>query len=212
MLRVFLVRHGETTWNRDHRIQGGGSDIPLNETGSRQKELIAGRLKNEKFEAIYSSHLKRALDTARAIAGYHNLEVTVEPALREVDVGELEGVSVVEVGRRMDEILSIDSNGKTVPTMPGGESMLNVQARVWGVLQRLVPEHNHSDNAVVVVSHYFAILSVICKVLNVPLSQVGRFRMNPGTISTVAFDGSIPRLLSFNDSGHLADIPPAKDK
>jgi broad specificity phosphatase PhoE len=204
LVRVVLVRHGETGWNKDHRIQGGASDTPLNATGNRQKELVARRLKTENLKAVYSSPLQRALDTAREIASYHNLEAMVEPDLREIDVGEFEGVSVVEIGQKMDEVLTMGSLGETVPTMPGGESLKDVQTRVWKTLQRLVAKH--PDGVIVVVSHYFAILTIICTVLNMPVSQISRFRMSPGTISTVAFDGAVPRLLSFNDSGHLTGI------
>jgi len=204
LVRVVLVRHGETGWNKAHRIQGGGSDTPLNATGRRQKTLIARRLQTENLNAVYSSPLRRAVATAQAIADYHNLEVTVEPALREIDVGEYEGASVIEIGKHITEILTMGNRGETVPTMPGGESLHEVQARVWGRLQHLVKKH--PDGTFAVVSHYFAILSVICTVLNMPVSQIGRFRMNPGTISTVAFDGAAAYLLSFNDSGHLTGI------
>jgi broad specificity phosphatase PhoE len=204
LVRVILVRHGETAWNKAHRMQGGGSDTPLNETGNRQKELIALRLKAENIQGIYCSPLQRAMDTANAIARYHSLEVMVEPALREIDIGEFEGASVFDIGRQMDEVLTTGYSGETAPTMPGGESLKDVQTRVWGTLQGLVSRY--SGGNVVVVSHYFAILTVICSVLNIPMTQIGRFRMNPGTISTVAFDGAIPRLLSFNDSGHLSGL------
>jgi probable phosphoglycerate mutase len=204
LVRVVLIRHGETGWNKARRIQGGGSDTPLNETGNRQKELIARRLKAETIQDIYSSPLQRALETGRAIAAYHNLEVMVEPAFREIDVGEYEGASVIEIGKKIDEILTMGSHGETVPTMPGGESLKDVQTRVWAALQLLVSRHPEGN--IVIVSHYFAILTVICSVLNIPVSQIGRFRMNPGSISTVAFDGKATRLLSFNDSGHLVSI------
>jgi broad specificity phosphatase PhoE len=204
LVRVVLVRHGETGWNKAHRIQGGGSDTPLNATGQRQKELVARRLQSEKLQAVYASPLQRAVDTAQAIAAWHHLAVTVEPALREIDVGEYEGASVIEIGKHITEILTMGTGGETMPTMPGGESLHDVQARVWDGLQRLVQKHPEGTFAVV--SHYFAILAVICKVLDMPVSQIGRFRMDPGTISTVVFDGAFTRLHSFNDSGHLTDI------
>ena len=204
MLTIFLVRHGETALNKDRRIQGGGTDTPLNETGIRQKELVAARLKTGSFQAIYSSPLQRAIETARAIARYHNMEVISEPGLREIDMGEFEGVQAIEkLGRHMAEILTMGADGEKVPTMPGGESLLQVQTRVCGALDRLVVKH--PEGSIVVVSHFFAILTIVCTVLGLPVSQIARFRMNPGTISTVSFDGGVPRLHSFNDSGHLME-------
>jgi probable phosphoglycerate mutase len=205
LLTIVLVRHGETGFNKDRRIQGGGSDTPLNETGIRQKELVAARLKTGSYQAIYSSPLLRAVDTARAIARYHNLEVINEPGLREIDMGEFEGVQAIEkLGRHMAEILTMGPEGEKVPAMPGGESLAQVQSRVCGALQRLVAKH--PEGSIVVVSHFFAILTVICNVLGMPVSQIARFRMTPGSISIVVYDSGNPRLLSFNDSGHLVGI------
>jgi len=85
--------------------------------------------------------------------------------------------------------------------MPGGESLAEVQQRAWSIIQRLIGRH--SDRVIVVVSHYFVILTIICSVLNLPLSQIGRLRLGVGSISTITFDGEVPRLLLFNDSCHL---------
>ena len=101
MVKVILVRHGETDWNQWRRIQGGNSDTPLNETGKAQAEAVALRLKREMIQAVYSSPLQRALDTARAIASYHPLKVEVLPALKEVDAGLLEGLTFEELNRRL---------------------------------------------------------------------------------------------------------------
>ena len=84
MTKIILARHTETDWNQMRRIQGGGSNVPLNEKGLNQAELLAQRLKGEEIQAIYSSPLKRTLDTANIIAGYHNLEVKPEPAFKEI--------------------------------------------------------------------------------------------------------------------------------
>lgn len=203
MVRVILVRHGETDWNQARRIQGGGSDVPLNERGRRQRESLALRLKPERVQAIYSSPLQRALDTAQAIAGYHQLEVEIESSLKEIEVGELEGASVAEIGKRLDQLLTGDSQGEALPRMPGGESLTEVQQRGWGTIKRLADEH--PDGMFVVVSHYFVILTIICSVLNLPLSQIGRFRLGAGSISTIVFDGQATRLVLFNDNCHLMD-------
>jgi len=203
LIRIILVRHGETDWNQARRIQGGGSNIPLNEMGRRQAESIALRLKPEKIQAVYSSPLQRALDTAQASARYHQLEVEVEAALREIEVGELEGLHVAEVGKRLDLFLTTGGQDEVPPRMPGGESLTEVQQRGWSAIQRLADKH--ADGVLVVVSHYFVILTIICSVLNLPLSQIGRLWLDAGSISTISFDEQVTRLLSFNDSYHLKD-------
>ena len=88
MVKVILVRHGETDWNRARRIQGGNSDTQLNQNGRQGAESLALRLKPEKIQAIYTSPLQRARETAQAIAQYHQLEVKIEPTLKEIEVGE----------------------------------------------------------------------------------------------------------------------------
>ncbi len=211
LLQVILVRHGETDWNMSWRIQGGNSDTQLNEAGEEQAEGLALRLKQERIKAIYSSPLKRALDTALVIASYHQLEVQIELALKELNVGELEGVPVSLVGKRLDELLTTPARdeiqvgaGENVWTKLqhiGGEPLEELQQRAWGTIQRIV--NRHSDGVIVVVSHYFVLLTIICAVLNLPLSQLGRLRLGAGSISTVVFDEPVPRLILFGDSCHL---------
>ncbi len=211
LLQVILVRHGETDWNKSHRIQGGGSDTRLNGTGKEQAAALALRLKPEKIEAIYSSPLKRALDTARAIAHHHQLEIEIEPALREVNVGELEGTPARLLGKRLDELLGMRGQDKTQTAVwesvwskiqhIGGESLAELQQRTWDALKRIVDRH--SDGVIVVVSHGFVIVTIICAVLDLPLSQMNRLRVGVGSISTIMFDNQVTRLMLFNDSCHL---------
>ncbi len=203
MVRIILIRHGETDWNQARRIQGGGSDTPLNERGRQQAESLALRLQPERVQAIYSSPLQRALDTAQAIARHHQLEVKIEPSLKEIEVGELEGVSVIDMGKRLDHLLTKASQGGALPKMPGGESLREVQQRAWGTIKRLA--NKHPDGALVVVSHYFAILTIICSALGLPLSQINRLRLGAGSISTIVFDEQVARLILFNDSCHSTD-------
>jgi len=204
MVRVILVRHGETDWNKIRRIQGGGSDTQLNERGEQQAESLAFRLSQERIQAIYSSALHRALDTAQAIAGYHQLEVEIEPSLNEISAGELEGVLMERMGGRLDQLLTGGGQGDVTFKIPGGESLSEVQQRAWRTTQRLV--NQHPDGVIVVVSHYFIILTTICAVLDLPLSQIDRLSLSPGSISTIVFDGQTPRLVLFNDSCHLKNI------
>ena len=154
------------------------------------------------IQAIYSSSLQRALDTAQAIARHHQLKVESEPSLNEIDAGELEGIPIDKVGIRLDQLLTTGGEGKSVFRMPGGESLAEVQQRAWSTIQRLVSQH--SDGVIVVVSHYFVILTIICAVLNLPLSQMGRLRLSPGSISTIVFDKQTSYLVLFNDNYHLA--------
>ena len=203
--RVILVRHGETDWNKERRIQGGSSNPPLNERGREQAEGLALRLRQDKIQAIYSSPLQRSLDTAKAIAHYHRLEVDVEPSLREIEAGELEGVTLAELGKHFSELLTLNAKGGTLPRVPGGESLPELQQRGWDTVQRLAKKHPEGN--VVLVSHYFVILAIICSVLGLPLSQIGKLRLGTGSISIINLDRQEARLELFNDTCNPAECP-----
>lgn len=198
MLKVILVRHGETDWNRVRRIQGGGSNTLLNERGRRQVEWLADRLGKEKLLAVYSSPLRRALVTAQAIAARHQLEVLVEPSLKEIEAGELEGKTVAEVGKHFSQILLKNLKGEELPQIPGGESLYEVQQRAWNTVRGLVKQN--AEGTVAVVTHYFVILAIILAALELPLSQIVKFRLGTGTISAIDFDDGAARLSAFNES------------
>ena len=145
MARIILVRHGKTDWNQELRIQGGSSDTPLNAEGRQQAENMASRLSQRSIQAIYSSPLKRAIETAEIINSHHNVEIMVEKSLREIEAGELEGAASAELGKRFSEILTQDGVSNR---MPGGESLTDLQQRSWGLIQQI--NHKHLDGELVI--------------------------------------------------------------
>ena len=92
-MKVMLIRHGETDWNKANKVQGGNTDLPLNENGIVQAEKTAERLKNEKIDEIYASPMKRALQTAEIIGKYHKIKIKSDKRLWERYYGDLEGTS-----------------------------------------------------------------------------------------------------------------------
>ncbi|MFA4836855.1 MAG: histidine phosphatase family protein [Dehalococcoidia bacterium] len=199
-MRLILVRHGETQWNREHRVQGQG-DRPLNESGKKQAELIAIALHNERVEAIYTSPLRRALGTAEAINRFHRVAIKIIDGLKELDTGELDGVYASDMGVSHPEFFRIWMADAALARLPGGESLPELQERVWNSIQSIL--NNSHSNTVVVVSHLFAILSLFCKALDLNLSEFRRFGMNVGSVSILELSGSKARLVSFNDTCHL---------
>ncbi|MFQ6067379.1 MAG: histidine phosphatase family protein [bacterium] len=129
MKRVILVRHGETNWNREDRIQGG-LDIPLNEQGKEQAKDIALKLAHTVIHYIYSSTLSRALDTAVEIAKLHKLEVLTDPRLNELRQGRWEGMKTSEVRRLYPDLHSRWEEDPTSAVPPGGESVRKAFQRV----------------------------------------------------------------------------------
>ncbi|MGH2749047.1 MAG: histidine phosphatase family protein [Actinomycetota bacterium] len=141
------MRHGATEWNRLKRAQGQ-ADIELTDLGRQQAEETAKELANYPIDAVYASDLRRAVDTARAIAEEHELEVTVEPAFREIDQGEWTGLTVDEIKVRWPELWG---DNRHYHPRPGGESPEQVLKRALQGLARVVESHSHGT--IVVVSH-----------------------------------------------------------
>ena len=160
-------------------------------------------LRETKIDAIYSSPLKRALDTAQAIASHHQLTVQVEAGLREMEVGELEGVSIAELGTSFGQFLLEWRQGQGLEKLPGGESVVELADRVWATIQLIIKEHERET--IVVVSHFFTTVVTICKALGWPLNTLERIRVQTGSISIIDLGDGHPRLISLGDTCHLRE-------
>jgi len=199
-MRLILVRHGETRWNHENRVVGH-TQIGLNINGRQQAARLTGALKDERVSAIYSSTLRRARETAAAIARGHGLGVVTDDALKEVDAGELEGLTFEEVMKRYDDFLQEWMKDNPSLRMPGGESMIELQQRAWPAVERIVGEH--PDGVVILVSHSLAILSIISGALGMRPSNFRRLRMSLASISVLNFGERGASLVLFNDTCHL---------
>jgi broad specificity phosphatase PhoE len=139
MTTILLARHGETEWNRIGRYQGW-ADPPLNDTGRAQARKLAAQLGSTPFDAVYSSDLRRARETAEIVAAPHAMQVIVEPGLREVNVGEWSGLTRAEVEARFPR-----------GERPGGETREEHTARVLEAAERIA--RAHAGRQILVVSH-----------------------------------------------------------
>jgi broad specificity phosphatase PhoE len=206
-LKLILVRHCETYWNEQRRVQGGDSDIELNDTGLEQARKLAAFLKNEPIAAILSSPLQRAIATAEVIASHHQLPVEIDQGFRELKVGDLEGMSISNLGGTFSQFLMQWWQDGGAMKLPNGESLVQLQRRAWKAVERLLERHNTSpehnkDATAVVVSHYFVILAVILKALNLPLDCFTRFKVDLGGVSILEFREYGARLVTFNDTSY----------
>ena len=165
MTELWLVRHGQTDWNLEGRMQGQ-SDIPLNEVGLTQASEAAQRLADAAFAAVYSSDLLRARVTAETIAAPHELPVRVDARLREICQGEWEGqhyLPLVEAYQRLE-------CPEDTHRAAGGETVREVAERVRAALVAIAAAH--PGQRVLVVSHGLAIATQICLARGLPLRQV----------------------------------------
>ncbi len=200
-MRLFLVRHGQTESNRLNLVLGR-DDVPLNERGLWQAERVARALAREPLAAVYSSPLRRALDTARAVAAPHGLAVQIEQGLIEMDIGEVDGLTLAEVGSRYPGLLKAwaSEEGPDQP-MPGGERLVDVQERAWAAVQDLAARH--ADETVAAVAHNFVILTLLVRVLGIRLAQFRRLRHSLAAVSVIDFLPARLLLVRLNDTCHL---------
>jgi len=198
-LKLILVRHGETIWNKEKKIQGI-TDIGLNERGIEQAEKLAYSLQKEELDAIITSPLRRAYDTAQAIGKYHDISITVEEDLQELNAGELEGLTWTELARYPEFLAKWKLDKASVP-MPKGESHMDVQNRVWPVIQRITETFQNA----LIVSHSFVIISILCKIQNLNLSNSANLRIGAASKTCVNIENGSGTVLCFNDTEHLCD-------
>jgi len=201
---LYIVRHCKTDYNDQQRSQGK-TDLPLNESGMRQAEALRRRFSNMALDAIHSSPLKRAMQTAHLIGDEHKLVPKSSEGLMELDQGELEGMDMSDMTRNFPDLLKkwIENPADTV--LPGGESMRALQNRAWAAIESIVKSHQ-SDSHVVAVSHNLAICTLICKLLYIDLRDFRRFRLHPAGVTTVEFKHNRGVLICLNDTSHLDGV------
>ena len=207
-MHLILVRHGETEWNRTGRCQGV-ADIELNHNGKKQVRELGSALKGETISAIYSSDLKRALGTAQEIASHHKLSVNIDKDLREMDQGELEGLSFSEIRERYDHVLKEWRESPETLKLPKGESLTELQERALRAFNKVLARH--MGETVVIVSHNLTITTLLCKFTGVGLKGFRNFNLKAACKNhIVCRDGDI-EIEVLNDVSHLSPIEALPD-
>jgi broad specificity phosphatase PhoE len=190
---ILLARHGETDWNAGRRFQGH-ADPPLNERGLAQARELSRALAHLQLDAVYSSDLRRASETARIAIQDRPLRVQELRELREVDVGEWSGLSAAEIEQRDPEGLHRWRNGAA--GWRDGESFEEMRERIVATLHRLADEH--PDGTLLVVSHGAAIRAALAHARGVSYAEHRRLHPAP-TLNCALFtiavgDGSMRQL------------------
>lgn len=200
-MKFYLVRHGETEWNKLGRFQGQ-YDTRLNDAGLEQAEVIALAAREWDLAAIYASPLTRTMQVAGAMGKALGLPVNTRDGLMELGLGELEGVTGEAMRAGWPQVFDTWNNSPELLVMPGGESLETLEKRAWQVILELQESHGPDDN-LAIVSHNFAIRAICGKVLGVPLANFHRLRLALGSVSVFEMDTGGPRLLTYNSTCHL---------
>ena len=202
MSKLILARHGETLWNVG-KVFRGRVDVDLDELGIKQAELLGKYLGNWELEAIYSSPVKRALDTANIVARYQKVAARIAEGLIDFDYGEWQSLPEQEVKRLYPAILNEwhDNPGKV--KMPGGESLEDVKRRAVKVVNDVLPRHQGN---VLLVSHRVVIKVLICYLLGLDNSHFWNISHDVGGITIFNYADGRFVLTRHNDTSHLREL------
>jgi len=200
MIQMMMVRHGQT----DGNIQGlyqGRTDVDLNKVGREQAAKLAQRLSSEKIDCIYSSNLKRAVQTAEAVARPHGMAVILRQDIREIDVGDLEGMTVDEIERKYGSQRELWENNNWCP--PGGESLAQLNTRVSQFVEDILQKHE--GTTILVVAHGGTLRSLLSNCLEFESRTWPRISIDSASLSIITLNEDRAILSLLNDTCHLQD-------
>jgi len=200
-MKCYLVRHGQTSWNETHRFQGW-QDIELSNVGMNQAYKISTYFKDIEYDHLYSSDLIRALRTAQIIQAKHDATMTITKGLRELDVGNWEGLTFEEI---------VESNhGETITNMDDlwklsredGESLVQFQERVVKEFEKILVKSEGKD--IIIVTHGGVIRVILCYVLKCEMSEINHNKIDNGSITILEISKNKKiKILDKNITDHL---------
>jgi broad specificity phosphatase PhoE len=203
MVTIILARHGETDWNVGVVFRGR-ADVPLNDTGLRQAELLGEYLSGEKIDVVYSSPLQRAVRTAEAIAARQRLDINIVANLNDIDCGQWQGLSLREVEEKYPELYQDWLDTPEQVRLPGGETLEEVRSRVVPFIEDAVMRCG--EGAIVLVSHRVVHKVIIGALLGLGNASFWNFRLDTGGITRFEFDDGKVVLVSHNDTSYLRPV------
>ena len=206
MTQLIFVRHGQTNSNVERRWQGW-TDTPLNPLGGKQAQLVARRLSESqgKIQALYSSPLSRAYQTAKAIAEGLDLPVRLVEGLKEFHFGEIEGMTTEEVQSRYPELLRRWEDRHDLSfAFPNGESRQGFTQRISNTLGLIALRH--PDETVVVVSHGGALRAALSYYFPEESDHWQAFVAGNCSLTVIQLNGHAPKLISVDDQEHLQEL------
>ena len=203
MATIYIVRHGETKWNAEGRIQGH-TDIELSDRGREQARAVARRLSGTHFDVAYSSDMSRTRDTALTILGERVTPLNSVPELREYNKGVFEGLTPEQFREKYPHLFEASLVNDPDFAPPGGETIRQCQARLSGFIRTL--KSSHPEGSILIVGHGGSLRSGIVAMLDLPLEANWKFVMHNCALSIIRTyeDNAVMHL--YNDTSHLGGI------
>ncbi len=200
-IRLILVRHGITPWNYEFRYQGH-TDIELHPEGIKQAYALQKKLAGEQLTAVYSSDLKRAVQTANIIAEPHNLETKIVPELKEINFGVWEGLTYYDIEKQYPQLLKVWLETPHLLKIPEGESFEILRDRAVTGIKKILASQQKGTLAVV--THGGTIAALVCGLLKEPLANMWQYKQKNTAVTVLAIKDGKVTLESLNDVSHLS--------
>ena len=201
MTLLLLIRHAENDWVRTGRLAGWTPEVHLNDEGRRQADALGERLAKTKLQAIYSSPLERAVETAQAVLTHHpDTPLQLEQDVGEVDFGDWTGKRLRQLSRtRLWETVQ---NAPSLVRFPNGESFSEMQLRTTRALQRIAAIH--PQGTIAIFSHSDVIKAIFAYYAGIHLDLFQRITVSPASITTIALANTGVRIIGLNDTSHYS--------
>ena len=197
--KIYLVRHAESTWNSERRVQGTCLDVPLSPTGRMQAHRLGIRLRRLPVRTVYSSDAERAIETARCALG-DAYRIAMSAEIRELSLGEWEGRLIGDIRAETPQKLEAWYRNPSTVSLKGGEDLSAFRKRVVSYMEGIIGDPDAGD--VAVITHGGVICMYLTHLLNMHMDDLWSFSLPNASLTTVVLDFK-PRLRSFGDTSHL---------
>lgn len=200
MMRLVLVRHGQTEWNVTGRYQGQ-SDVPLSPEGRRQAERLAARFPVPALDAMYASDLSRARETAQCVAETLRGSVRLERAFRELSFGDWEGLTYDEIAAQWPEEAQKLFRAPDELIIPHGETFQQLQTRAMDAIRALYEKH--TNQTIGVFAHGAINKTILAGLMHIPLHYLWSLRQDNTAVNILQLDDAFVTVESINNTAHL---------
>ena len=206
---IYITRHGETEWNAAGRIQGH-TDVALSERGREQAGMLAARLASAPIDAVYSSDLARAAETAKVALRGRDVPITFTEQLREYNKGVFEGLTESEYREKYPDLYEPSLANDLDFAPPGGETIRETSVRLAAIIQQI--KDAHMDQRALIVGHGGSLRAGIVSLLDLPLEANWKFAMHNCSLTVIYTypDNSVMHL--YNDTSHISGVVRAWDR
>ena len=209
MTKVYLVRHGQTEWNKNLTFRGR-IDIPLNERGHREAVAIAEALKDKNIDAIYTSPLRRSIETAQPTARFFNIEIVPFQGLIDISYGDWEGLTFNEARERYRDQYTKWEERPELVRFPKGETLGEVRERSFRALKEILREN--AGRSILIIPHRVINKVLLCAILGLSNSYFWEIKQDTGCINLIECSNERFVISTVNDTCHLKGITDETDQ